>query len=157
MLHQSNYAGKEQYCGYPYRSIVNKIAFYFGFQADEINELIGRAYASASLHAPGSAATSYKLTVIKALVQQCVRKISLQLFSSSARTATFYANASLQNRYFNSTHLALQTLPLHYRTVIILEWSSLTPREIGDILNVTPTEVYKLAWKAKEYLSRPRL
>ena len=127
-----------------YEFMLYQIATAFGFGARSSNEFVQQAYLtisrrSSTFHWPA------RIEMAKAVVHQCVYKISCGIFSQKSPATSFPGDA-VQLNYRVSAHLS--KMPLSFRTVYILFQVGCAEEEIAYILNINTIQVKERLRKA---------
>jgi DNA-directed RNA polymerase specialized sigma24 family protein len=138
--------------------LLHQIARSFGFDACEVQDLIGQVHAYACTH---RAADCYPLRIwlSKIMVHSCTFRIGSRLFSHCGNTAegTKAGSADDYTRYNNTCEQRLQEMPLSFRAVYVLRREiGFTTSEIALILNTTPPKVTERYAKALLFLAEQK-
>jgi hypothetical protein len=127
-----------------YESMLYQIATAFGFGAKSYNEFVEQAYLTISRRS-STFRWPTRIEMAKAVVHQCVYKISCGIFSQKSQ-ATSFPGTAVQLNYQVSAHLS--KMPLSFRTVYILFQVGCSEEEIAYILNINTIQVKERLRKA---------
>ena len=134
-----------------YTPLLCKIAFNFEFNHEETDELIGQVDSFVNSHSGVPDHHLLKIWIAKVMVQRCVFKISVPLFSKNDWRTAKKENSSYYSDYRSRHNYKLHDMPLTIRTAFVLSNSTdFSEAEIAELLNITPIKV-------KERLNKARL
>lgn len=124
--------------------LLHQIVTSFGFSKDESYELVQQAFCRAhERYAKQEIYYPMKVFLAKYIIHKCIFKISSQLFSQSTTAKPSYFNS------LYTSDLRLQKLPLHLRTVYLLNVKfKFNEIETAEILNTTSALVKEKLHKA---------
>ena len=136
---QSGVSAKVSFNLAQYESMLYQIATAFGFGAKSCNEFVERAYLKISRRS-STFRWPTRIEMAKAVIHQCVYKISCSIFSQQSPATSFPGD------YQVSAHLS--KMPLSFRTVYILFQVGCSEDEIAYILNINTIQVKERLRKA---------
>ena len=122
-----------------YESMLHQIATAFGFGAKSYKEFVEQAYLTISRRS-STFRWPTRIEMAKAVVHQCVYKISCGIFYEKSPATSFPGD------YQVSAHLS--KMPLSFRTVYILFQVGCNEEEIAYILNINTIQVKERLRKA---------
>jgi hypothetical protein len=138
-----------------YNCMLYKIADCFGFSNTEAEELVRTTHGYVRSYKSDQGSLSYRVWLAKVLVQQCVFRISSELFGQVGSSAEKKHTGLLDYyyRYRTPSVQHLHQMPLSFRAVYILsQLIGFTATEVADIVNAPLFTVKERYYKAQAFL-----
>src|SRR5687767_11631663 len=125
-----------------YSSLLYKLGLNFGFNDEEINDLIRQVDCNVNKIRCLQEHHSLRILIVKDMVYRCVFKISSELFNKIDWKTETKQYGSYNSGYKSRHEFMLHHMPLTFRTVFILSnLTNFSETEVAELLNITRIKV----------------